>query len=123
MCQSLRTPVDSRCEQCNERSCPELGTLQLEVPGHCHRCGADEAGSRRSSLPRRSGGHWRRGDPHVSVSCSASKTITASLHDLSSTLDYLVCSIASDRSGVSEIASLAAVNALRTSRGARRRAI
>lgn len=54
------------------------------------------------------------GEAIITFQChlQPSKTITASLHDVSSALDYLVRYIASDRSGVSEIKSSADVNAV-----------
>src|SRR5215831_13665722 len=42
----------------------------------------------------------------------ASQTLTASLHDIASTLDYLVRYIASEKSGISEIKSTADIQAV-----------
>jgi acetate kinase len=54
------------------------------------------------------------GEAIIRIQChdQPAKTITASLHDLSSALDYLVRYIASERSGVSEIKTLADVSAV-----------
>jgi acetate kinase len=49
---------------------------------------------------------------HVQLRSQPGRTFTAPLHDVSAALDYLVRYIASDRSGVSEIKSLADVHAV-----------
>jgi acetate kinase len=49
---------------------------------------------------------------HVQLRSQPGRTFTAPLHDVSAALDYLVRYIASDRSGVSEIKSIADVHAV-----------